>query len=121
MVPGSHIDLPMVRFASWMHWGDLLENGVRIFEYLPTMLHNKIAVIDGIYSTIGSINFDARSMNANAEEALAFYDRGFAAAMEKMFQEDKKSCREITYAEWDERGIHRRIVETIFWIWEPYY
>ena len=121
MVPGSHIDLPMVRFASWMHYGELLKGGVRIYEYMPTMLHNKTAVMDGIYSTIGSINFDARSMNANAEETLAFYDRGFAAKMEEMFENDKKSCREITWQEWDERGIHRRIIETIFWIWEPYY
>ncbi len=121
MVPGSHIDLPMVRFASWSHYGELLKGGVHIYEYVPTMLHNKTVVIDGIYSTIGSINFDTRSMNSNAEEALAFYDRGFAAKMEGMFQNDKKSCREITYEQWDDRGIHRRIIETMSWIWEPYY
>ena len=85
------------------------------------MLHNKTIVIDGIYSSIGSINFDARSMNANAEETLAFYDRGFAAKMEAMFQDDKKHCQEITFEKWDNRGIHRRMIETIFWIWEPYY
>lgn len=121
MVPGSNIDLPMVRFASWSHYGELLKGGVHIYEYQPTMLHNKTAVIDGIYSTIGSINFDTRSMNSNAEEALAFYDRGFAAQMEEMFENDKKRCREITYEMWDDRGLHRRIIETIFWIWEPYY
>lgn len=121
MVPGSHIDLPLVRLASWSHYGDMLKAGVHIYEYLPTMLHNKTVVIDGIYSTIGSINFDARSMNANAEEALAFYDRSFAARMEEMFQNDKKRCHEITWREWDDRGIHRRIIETISWIWEPYY
>jgi cardiolipin synthase len=120
-VPGSNIDLPMVRFASWGHYGDMLKAGVKIYEYQPTMLHNKTIVIDGIYSSIGSINFDARSMNANAEETLAFYDRGFAAKMEAMFQDDKKHCQEITYEKWDNRGIHRRIIETIFWIWEPYY
>jgi cardiolipin synthase len=121
MVPGTNIDLPMVRFASWSHYGEMLKGGVHIYEYQPTMLHNKTVVIDGIYSTIGSINFDARSMNSNAEEALAFYDRDFAQKMEEMFQNDKKSCREITYQAWDDRGIHRRIIETIFWIWEPYY
>ena len=121
MVPGSHIDLPMVRFASWSHYGDMLKAGVHIYEYRPTMLHNKTVVIDGIYSAIGSINFDARSMNSNAEEALAFFDRDFAAKMEEMFQNDKRQCEEITWRQWDHRGIHRRIVETIFWIWEPYY
>ena len=53
--------------------------------------------IDGIYSTIGSINFDSRSMSRNAEESLSFYDRGFARKMEEMFQNDLKRCEEITY------------------------
>ena len=121
MVPGSHIDMPMVRFASWGHYGELLRGGVRIFEYTPTMLHNKTIVVDGIYSTIGSINFDSRSMNRNAEEAFAFFDRDFARKMEEMLERDKKKCREITFQEWDHRGLHRRMTETIFWIWEPYY
>lgn len=121
MVPGFEIDLPMVRFASWMHYGELLKGGVRIFEYTPTMMHTKTVVIDGIYSTIGSINFDTRSMNRNAENAVAFYDRDFAVKMEEMFQKDKQRCKEISYAEWDHRGLHHRIIETIFWIWEPYY
>jgi cardiolipin synthase len=121
MVPGREIDLPMVRFASWMHYGELLKGGVKIFEYTPTMLHNKTLVIDGIYSTIGSINFDARSMNRNAENAVAFYDRDFAAKMEEMFQRDKQRCKEISYDQWDHRGLHHRMIETIFWIWEPYY
>ncbi len=85
------------------------------------MLHNKTVVIDGIYSIIGSINFDSRSMNRNAEEALSFYDREFAKKMEAMYQRDKEKCREISFDEWDHRGIHRRITETVFWIWEPYY
>jgi cardiolipin synthase A/B len=121
MVPGSHIDLPLVRSASWRHYGELLKGGVRIFEYTPTMIHNKTMVIDGIYSTIGSINFDARSMKANAEEAFAFYDRDFARQMEEMFQRDKKRCKEITWQQWDHRGLHRRIAETFSWLGEPYY
>jgi cardiolipin synthase len=121
MVPGSHTDMPMVRSASWLHYGELLKAGVRIFEYQPTMLHNKTLVVDHVYATIGSINFDARSMNANAEESLAFYDRSFAGEMEAMFLRDRKRCREITYAMWDHRGAQRRATELVSWIWEPYY
>ncbi len=121
MVPGRHIDLPMVRFASWGHYGDMLQGGVKIYEYRHTMIHNKTMVVDGLYSTIGSINFDARSMNRNAEESLAFLDRGFASKMEAMFEEDKKRCREITYANWKKREFAKRLAETVFWIWEPYY
>lgn len=121
MVPGRHIDLPMVRFASWIHYGDMLRGGVKIFEYRGTMLHNKTMVVDGLYSTIGSINFDSRSMNRNAEESLAFYDRGFAQKVESMFEEDRKRCHEVTFEEWDHRGVAQRLAELVFWIWEPYY
>jgi cardiolipin synthase len=121
MVPGKHIDIPIVRSASWMHYRDLLKNGVKIYEYKHTMLHNKTMVVDGLFSTIGSINFDARSMNRNAEESMAFYDRGFAEKMEAMFKEDLERCKEITYAQWDHRGLVKRLSELFFWIWEPYY
>jgi len=121
MVPGRHIDLPMVRFASWSHYGEMLKGGVKIYEYRGTMLHNKTMVVDGLYSTIGSINFDSRSMNRNAEESLAFYDHGFAQKMESMFEEDRKRCHEITFEEWDHRGLAQRMEELVFWIWEPYY
>ena len=121
MVPGRHIDLPMVRSASWFHYGDLLKGGVKIYEYLPTMLHNKTMVVDGIYSTIGSINFDARSLNANAEESLAFYNRAFADKVEDMFERDRRHCEPITWQEWRRRGLPKRLSEFVFWIWEPYY
>jgi len=121
MVPGLHNNEPMVRSASWLHYGELLKGGVKIYEYKPTMLHNKTIVIDGIYSTIGSINFDNRSMNSNAEDSLAFYDHAFAEKMEDMFQEDKKKCDEITLDAWKHRGVPKRLSELVFWIWEPYY
>ena len=121
MVPGRHIDLPMVRFASWLHYGDMLKGGVKIYEYRDTMLHNKTMVVDGIFSTIGSINFDTRSMNRNAEESLAFYDRAFARKVEEMFAEDLKRCDEITYEEFDNRGLPKRVSEVLSYIWEPYY
>lgn len=121
MVPGRHIDMPMVRSASWGHWRDLLTNGVKIFEYKHTMFHNKTMVVDGIFSTIGSINFDARSMNRNAEESMAFYDRDFAAKMEAMFNDDLQRCKEITFEQWNHRGFGQRLSELVFWIWEPYY
>lgn len=121
MVPGRNIDLPMVRFAAWFHYTDMLDSGIRIYEYRPTMIHNKTMVVDGIYSTIGSINFDARSMNRNEEESLAFYDAGFAGEMEKMFSDDRKRCEEITYWAVKHRGLPKRLAELVFWLFEPYY
>jgi cardiolipin synthase len=121
MVPGRNNDLLPVRLASRLHYGELLEAGVKIYEYVPTMLHNKVMVVDGLYSTIGSINFDARSMLRNQEESLAFYDSDFASRVEAMFQDDLKNCRRVTYEQWSHRGLLARLSELVFWIWEPYY
>jgi cardiolipin synthase len=121
MVPGTNIDLPMVRLASRLHYGPMLKAGVKFYEYQPTMMHTKSFVVDGIFSTIGSINFDTRSMGKNAEESLAIYDRGFAQQIEAMFNDDLKKCREITYPNWSRRGLLARVSELVFWIWEPYY
>src|SRR5438105_14656268 len=105
----------MVRLEYWHHYGEMLKGGVKIYEYLPTMMHNKTMVVDSLYSTIGSINFDARSMNRNAEESLAFYDAGFAKKMEEMFSDDKKRCEEITQQILKHRGALKRLSELVFW------
>ena len=60
-------------------------------------------------------------MSMNAEECLAFYDKGFAAKMEAMFDQDRKRSEEITYAAWKHRGLTKKMSETIFWAFEPYY
>jgi cardiolipin synthase len=121
MLPGKHIDTPMVRMASRYHYGKLLQGGVKLYEYQPTMLHSKTMVVDGRFATIGSINFDARSMSENAEESLTFYDVAFSDSIERMFQRDLARCREITYDAWKHRGLEARVAETVSWFWEPYY
>ncbi len=121
MVPGRHIDMPLVRMASQHSYGDLLRGGVRIFEYGKTMMHNKDAVVDGVFATIGSINVDQRSLRENAEESLSFYDRGFAAKLEATFAADEKECHEITYERWRHRGLHRRLAELVSGLFQPLY
>jgi cardiolipin synthase len=121
MVPGRHMDEPLVRMASRLHYGELLRSGVRIFEYSRTMMHNKDSVIDGVFSMVGSINFDARSLHENAEESLAFYDRGFGARLEATFTEDERQCREITYESWKRRGLEQRLAEIVSSAFEPLY
>lgn len=121
MIPGRHMDQPLVRMASRRHYGELLAAGVRIFEYNRTMMHNKDSVIDGVFSIIGSINFDARSMHENAEASFAFYDREFGARMEAVFAEDESRCREITYESWKRRGAEQRVAEIISSLFEPLY
>jgi cardiolipin synthase len=121
MVPGRHIDQPLVRMASRLHYGELLTGGVRILEYNRTMMHQKGAVIDGVFSLIGSINFDSRSVRENAEDSFAFYDRGFASRLDAVFAEDEKHCRTVTYESWKRRGIEQRLAELVSAFFEPIY
>ncbi|RZA16473.1 MAG: cardiolipin synthase B, partial [Lysobacteraceae bacterium] len=81
LVPGKHIDSETVRLASKAHWGDLLLAGVEVYEYQPTMMHNKLLVVDGGMVSVGSTNFDSRSFRLNDEASLNVYDPAFAAHM----------------------------------------
>jgi cardiolipin synthase len=121
MVPGTHMDVPPVRLASRHHFGTLLEGGVRIYEYQPAMIHSKVLVVDGTFSTIGSINLDTRSMSKNAEVSLSFYDREVADAIEAMFQRDLEQCQEVTHDAWKHRGLGSRFFELVSGCFEPLY
>jgi cardiolipin synthase A/B len=121
VVPGAHIDIPFVRMASRFHYGELLDGGVKIYEYQPTMLHNKVMVVDGIWTTIGSINFVNRSMKKNAEANVAIYDRGFASLVEKMILEDLEKTQIFTRARWKKRGFVARLGEIFSWLFSENY
>jgi cardiolipin synthase len=116
LVPGPHIDIPMVRMASRFHYGELLDGGVKMYEYQPTMLHNKVMVVDGIWTTIGSINFVSRSMRKNAEANVAIYDREFTAIVETMIRADFEKSKEFTKRMWKRRGLLARFGEAFFWL-----
>ncbi|HET7705730.1 MAG TPA: cardiolipin synthase [Thermoanaerobaculia bacterium] len=111
IVPGEETDVPIVRHASRWHYEMLLRRGIRIFEYQPTMMHSKTMVVDGIWTTIGSSNFDDRSFRLNDEVNVNVYDEGIAAEMEKMFMEDLVKSHEITQAKWFRRPMFDRLKE----------
>jgi cardiolipin synthase len=111
IVPGKYIDSKVVRQASRGRWEKLLEAGVRIYEYQPTMYHVKVMVVDGIWSSVGSTNFDNRSFALNDEANLNVLDTAFAAVQEKIFEQDKLNAREITLEMWRNRPRTERIKE----------
>jgi cardiolipin synthase len=113
IVPGEVTDVPIVRQASRLHYELLLRRGIRIFEYQPTMMHAKTMVVDGIWTTIGSSNFDDRSFRLNDEVNVNIYDAGIAAQMEKMFQEDLARSREIVAAKWLRRPVFDKLKEAV--------
>lgn len=96
VVPGKKIDQKLVRWASRRRWPDLIRAGVRIFEYEPTMVHVKLMIVDDIFVSVGSGNFDNRSIRLNDEANLDVLDRNFAAQQIRLFKSDKKQCREAT-------------------------
>ena len=121
LVPGPHIDIPIVRMASQFHYGELLDGGVKMYEYQPTMMHNKVMVVDGIWTTIGSINFVNRSMKKNAEANVAFYDSGFAEIVEKSILADLEKSKQFTKRMWKKRGLLPRLGELVFWLFSENY
>ncbi|HET7712277.1 MAG TPA: cardiolipin synthase [Thermoanaerobaculia bacterium] len=108
IVPGEFTDVPIVRQASRLHYEILLRRGIRIFEYQPTMMHAKTMVVDGIWSTIGSSNFDERSFRLNDEVNVNIFDEGIAAEMETMFMEDLSRSQEVNLKRWFRRPMFER-------------
>jgi cardiolipin synthase A/B len=113
IVPGRYIDQKMVRRASRALWGPLLEAGIAIYEYQPTMYHVKVAVVDEIWTSVGSTNFDNRSFRLNDEANLNVFDAGFAEAQARMFEEDKGRARRITLEDWRRRPWREKAIERL--------
>ena len=109
---GDKSDVMMTTYATRARYGELLRGGVRIYEYLPTTLHSKTFVIDGLWSTIGSMNFDNRSLALNDESNLVSLDQALAAALMAMFESDLRHSKEITLEEHERRPWKERFFET---------
>lgn len=110
LVPGK-IDFKITYRASRRYYGRMLLGGVEIFEYMAALLHSKTMVVDGIWATVGSTNFDNRSFALNEELNLTLYNRELAQQLEAMFAADLKHSRKITYEEWDNRGLKEKFFE----------
>lgn len=101
MVPGKITDSPIVSHAGHRHFSEMLHAGVRIFCFERTLIHQKIMIIDGIWSHVGSTNLDDRSFDINEEAGVGIIDEGIAAELEAAFEEDRKSSVELHAETWD--------------------
>jgi len=118
VVPGKHADHTLTRSSGRSAYGDLLKAGVEIYEYEPTMIHAKIAIIDGSWSIVGSTNLDYRSFGINDEVNLAVFNPEVAATLTHAFEDDVAHSRHVTLEEWKKRGLIERGLEDIGWIFE---
>jgi cardiolipin synthase len=111
LVPGEHIDKAFVRKAGRGSYEQLLECGVRIWEYCPTMLHAKTLTIDGRWTSIGSVNFDNRSFQLQDEATLCVASESFTATLDDQFERDLARSEEIELDRWRERSLRAKANE----------
>ena len=117
LLPGANNDQPLTKSAGRAAYGRMLEGGVKIFEYQPTMIHTKSMVVDGLFSMVGSSNFDSRSSEINEELDVVVYDEKFAREMETIFESDLRGAREYTLEEFKSRSWWERMTE---WLSLPF-
>src|SRR5687768_16572405 len=111
IVPGPQTDSPLVRRASRSTWGELLRAGIEFYEYQPTFFHCKVMVVDDLWVSLGSTNFDSRPFSVNDDATLTVYDRDFAAEQARIFEAALKRSRRVTYEEWANRPFTEKLWE----------
>ncbi|MEP7206961.1 MAG: phospholipase D-like domain-containing protein [Casimicrobiaceae bacterium] len=108
-------DNPMVQHAGHRNFEKLLRCGVRLFEYPHTLLHQKTMTVDGVWSAVGSCNFDDRSFETNDEITLGIYDPATSKRLEEIFESFAPECREIKLEEWQKRGLRHKLIDQMYY------
>ena len=113
LVPGSHIDKQFVRTAGRAAYDELIEAGIEIYEYCPTMMHAKTLTVDESWSSVGSVNFDNRSFQLHDEVTLCVQSERFAGELHAVFEKDLEVSERIEPDEWRERPMTQRGRENV--------
>lgn len=117
MMPStSGSDNPMVQHAGHRNFEKLLKCGVRLFEYPHTLLHQKVMTVDGVWSAIGSSNFDDRSFDTNDEITLAIHDAATCQRLDAVFEKYAARCSEIELKAWQQRGLWHKAKDNMFYL-----
>ncbi len=111
LVPGDNTDAKPVQYAGRGYYQELMEAGVRIFEFTPSMMHAKTVTVDDAWCLVGSANMDERSMEINEENLLGIADPAFARSVAEGFERDFGRAREIELDSWRRRPVYRRVLE----------
>jgi cardiolipin synthase len=113
VVPGRHTDARIGRWAAQGLYGSLMESGIQLFEFQPTMMHCKVLVIDGVWSSVGSANFDDRSFRLNDEANLNVFSEELAREQIRLIDADIARSRRMVLNKWRHRKFGRRINERL--------
>ena len=118
LVPGRVTDQRLVRLASRRMYREMLEGGVRIYEYRPSMTHVKALMVDEGWALVGTTNIDNRSFEHNDEVNVAFRDAGVHGRLLRDYECDRARSREIVLADWRRRPVWEKLIGTVAWILE---
>jgi cardiolipin synthase len=113
IITPHRIDFNIVRRAARSRWGKLLDAGVEFYEYKPSKYHCKLMIVDDIWVTCGSINFDDRSFRINGEANINVYDADFAARQIAIFEQDKAKSIHITKEAFKHRPWRIKFIENL--------
>ena len=119
LLPGDS-DSPRALAVGRSHYSDLLEAGVKIYETQNLVLHSKTAVIDGVWSVVGSSNFDRRSVLFNDEVDAVVLGSATAQELQTMFEKDTKDAKQIDLANWRRRSLMARLNELYSTVWQDW-
>jgi cardiolipin synthase A/B len=113
MIAGSSNDTLVTRLNSLRLYGPLLKAGVKVYEYNRTMMHHKIMVVDGLWSTVGTTNFDNRSFSHNEENNVCVCDEAVARELSESFERDIAVCDQVTLESWKRRPLPQKTAEAL--------
>ena len=117
MVPSDDAtDNALVQHASHHHFGTLMKRGVKVWEYEKTLLHQKTIVVDGVWSCVGSTNFDERSFQLNDEVSMGVVDPGIASQLRAAFDDDMKHAKQRHFEEWQNRSLWHKLVDGVAYL-----
>jgi cardiolipin synthase len=112
LMGGPRTDKDVVRFASRAFWGRLLDAGVELYEYEPTLYHVKFLIVNDAWCSVGSANFDARSTRLNDEINVNIYDRALVSGHRKVFARDLEQANKVTREAWKGRSWRCKLKDT---------
>lgn len=113
MIPGQVTDSSVVRHAGHRRFEELMEHGVKIYEYQKTLNHQKVMIVDGIWAHVGSTNFDDRSLDINDEASVGLIDPEAAGQLQKAFARDAQDSTLLTLETWRQRSAWHRLVDRV--------
>jgi cardiolipin synthase len=118
MIP-TRSDSRLSDACTFSYLGEILEAGVKVYQYTEGFLHSKAIVIDDFISIIGSANLDERSFNQNFEVNAFIYEHQTARKLKQLFMEDTKNCRRITLQDWNARKRSQKLKESFARLFSP--